>query len=414
MYNLIVEEVIEMIERKYYYDQIVSFMDKPMIKILTGIRRSGKSTLMKLIQNKLIENGVPPEHIIYINFESMKYIELRTAQKFYDYVVGLIKKETRMYLFFDEIQIVDRWEEAVNSFLVDLNVDIYITGSNSDLFSSELSTLLTGRYVQFRLQTLSYSEVIDFHAALGENEDKNRLLWQFIRRGGFPAVHIANYDESTCYRIISDIYDSVVLRDIVQRFNIRNVELLNRIVTYIMDNVGKTFSAKSISDYFKSQQRKVDLNTIYNYIEALESSFVISKVSRYDVHGKEILKTLEKFYLADHGIQHAIFGYRDRNISGVLENIVYNELIMRGYRVYIGKLHDLEIDFIAERQNEKIYVQVAYQMSSEKTVSREFTPLLMVKDHYPKYVVSMDENFKDNIEGVKHVYLGDFILGLDM
>jgi len=209
--------------------------------------------------------------------------------------------------------------------------------------------------------------------------------------------------------IINDIYDSIVLRDVVHRYGIRNIELLNRIMKYIMDNVGNTFSAKSISDYFKSQYRKVDITTIYNYIDALVSSFIIEKVNRYDVHGKEILKTQEKFYLADQGIQHAVFGYQDRNISGVLENIVYNELVRRGYSVFIGKLKDKEIDFIAEKKNEKLYVQVTYKMESENTVKREFEPLLMVRDHYPKYVVSMDEVFDDNIEGVKHINLIEFI-----
>ncbi|MDW7662815.1 MAG: ATP-binding protein [Bacillota bacterium] len=398
-----------MIERKHYYDLIEPFLDQPLIKVITGIRRSGKSTMMKMLQNKLIERGVPKEQIIYVNFESMQFLDIRISVKFYEYVMDKVIAGQRMYLFFDEIQIVDHWEEAVNSFLVDLDADIYITGSNSNLLSSEISTLLTGRYIQFRLYPLTFKEMIDFHNELGKTEKHPELLWQFIRRGGFPMIHISDYDESTCYRIINDIYDSIVLRDVVQRYGIRNIELLSRIVKYIIDNVGNTFSAKSISDYFKSQNRKVDLNTIYNYIDALESSFVINKVNRYDVHGKEILKTQEKYYLADQGIQHAIFGYKDRNISGVLENIVYNELIMRGYQVYVGKIQDLEIDFVAERKNEKVYVQVTYQMNNESTINREFKPLLMVKDHYPKYVVSMDENFKDNIEGVRHLYLGDFI-----
>lgn len=398
-----------MIERKHYYDLIEPFLDKPLIKVITGIRRSGKSTMMKMLQNKLIERGVPKEQIIYVNFESMQFLDIRISAKFYEYIMDRIIAGKRMYLFFDEIQIVDHWEEAVNSFLVDVDADIYITGSNSNMLSSEISTLLTGRYIQFRLFPLSFKEMIDFHNELDKTEKDPELLWQFIRRGGFPIIHISDYDESTCYRIINDIYDSIVLRDVVQRYGIRNVELLSRIVKYVIDNVGNTFSAKSVSDYFKSQNRKVDISTIYNYIDALESSFVINKVNRYDVHGKEILKTQEKYYLADQGIQHAIFGYKDRNISGVLENIVYNELIMRGYQVYVGKIQDLEIDFVAERKNDKIYVQVAYQMSNESTISREFKPLLMVKDHYPKYVVSMDENFKDNIEGVRHVYLEDFI-----
>jgi len=323
--------------------------------------------------------------------------------------MGLTATKSKIYLFFDEVQLVEKWEEAINSFLVDLDADIYITGSNSNMLSSELSTLLTGRYVQFRLYPLSFNEMIGFQNKLDNEYDKVSLGWKYIRQGGFPAIHIANYDEDTSYMIINDIYDSIVLRDVVQRYGIRNVELLNRIMKYIMDNVGNTFSAKSISDYFKSQYRKVDITTVYNYIDALVSSYIIEKVNRFDVHGKEILKTQEKFYLADQGIQHAVFGYRDRNISGVLENIVYNELVRRGYSVFIGKIKDKEIDFIAEKKNEKLYVQVTYKMESEKTIMREFEPLLMIRDHYPKYVVSMDEVFDDNIEGVKHVNLIEFI-----
>ncbi len=398
-----------MIERVLYYDKIEKFIDKPLIKVITGIRRSGKSTMMKLIQKRLIEKGVSNDDIIYINFESMKYYDMRVAKKLYDFIIESTCADRRQYLFFDEIQLVENWEEAINSFLVDLNADIYITGSNSKLLSSELSTLLTGRYIQFRLYPLSFNEMIEFHDTFSGKNDKDKLLWHYIRRGGFPAIHISDYDEDTAYMVINDIYDSIVLRDVVERHKIRNVELLNRIMKYVMDNVGNTFSAKNISDYFKSQYRKVDINTVYNYIEALESSFVISKVNRYDLLGKEILKTQEKFYLADQGIQHAVFGYRDRNISGVLENIIYNELIRRGYNVYIGKLKNKEIDFISEKKNEKVYVQLSYKMENEKTVLREFEPLLAIKDHYPKYVVSMDEHFSDNIEGVRHIGLYEFI-----
>lgn len=398
-----------MIERNEYYANIERFIDKPVIKVITGVRRAGKSTMLKLLQSHLENRGIDKNDIIYINFESMKYYNIRTSKLFYDYIVDRISIDRRVYLFFDEIQLVDRWEEAINSFLVDFDVDIYVTGSNSNLLSSELSTLLTGRYVQFRIYPLSFKEMLNFQSEIFGEKDKEVLTEKFVRQGGFPAVHIANYDDDTAYMIINDIYDSIVLRDVVQRYNIRNIELLNRIMKYIMDNVGNTFSAKSISDYFKSQYRKVDITTIYNYLDALVSSFIVERVNRYDVHGKEILKTQEKFYLADQGIQHAVFGYKNRNISGVLENIVYNELVRRGYSVYIGKIKDKEIDFIAEKKNEKLYVQVTYKMDSEKTIEREFSPLLAIKDHYPKYVVSMDNKYEDNIEGVKHVYLIDFI-----
>jgi predicted AAA+ superfamily ATPase len=398
-----------MIERPLYYNQIDDFMNKPIIKVLTGIRRSGKSTLMKLIQKKILSGGVSEEQIIYINFESMKYDNIRAARPFYEYIIHLALKNKKTYLFFDEIQLVQDWEQAINSFMVDLDADIYITGSNSNLLSSELSTLLAGRYVQFKLQPLSFCETVQFHSKRSDGIADDALLWKFIRLGGFPAIHIADYDETSAFMLIKNIYDSIVLRDVVERYKIRNIELLDRIMRFIIDNIGNTFSAKSIADYFKSQQRKVDLNTVYTYIEALESAFIISKVNRYDVHGKEILKTQEKYYLADQGLQHAILGYRDRNISGVLENIVYNELQSRGYLVYIGKFKDKEIDFIAEKGNEKLYVQVTYKLESKQTIEREFGPLLALKDHYPKYVVSMDQHFSDNIEGIKHIYLYDFL-----
>jgi len=406
---IIITGVIIMIERNSYYKKIDQFIDKPLIKVITGIRRSGKSTLLKLIQRRLADYGIMDDHIIYMNFESMEYYEYRDANRLYNYVKNLMTSDKKYYLFFDEIQLVCDWEEAVNSFLVDYDVDIYITGSNSNLLSSELSTLLTGRYVQIPIYPLSFSEMLEFQGVYGNKDDEADLLWKYIRRGGFPSIHIADYDDESAYMVINDIYDSIVLRDVVARHKIRNVDLLNRIMKYVMDNVGNTFSAKNISDYFKKQQRKVDINTVYNYISALESSFIISRVNRYDVIGKEILKTQEKFYLADQGIQHAVFGYRDRNISGVLENIVYNELVRNGYHVYVGKLKDKEIDFIAERKNEKLYVQVTYKMEGDKTISREFGPLLSIKDHYPKYVVSMDNHFSDIIEGVKHVSLNEFI-----
>ena len=307
-----------MIKRPLYREKIEKFIDKPLIKVITGVRRSGKSTMLKLIQKELLSNGVLENQILYFNFESMQYYDIRTAKALYDYVLKQVKNDGKVYLFFDEIQLVDRWEEAINSFLVDFESDIYITGSNSNLLSSELSTLLTGRYIQFEIQPLSLKEFINFNQFFNNESVEKSLIWDYIRRGGFPSIHVSKYDEMTAHMVIKDIYDSIVLRDVVERYNIRNVELLHRIMRFIMDNVGNTFSAKKISDYFKNQYRKVDINTIYNYLDALQSSFIIYKVNRYDIHGKAILKTQEKYYLVDQGIQHAIFGYRDRNISGVL------------------------------------------------------------------------------------------------
>jgi len=399
-----------MIVRPLYYEKIKQFVGKPLIKVITGVRRCGKSTMMLLIQQYLKEQGVKDKQILSINFESMKYYDLRDSKSLYEYVSHIIKDFTdTTYLFFDEIQIVDKWEEAVNSLLLDFSTDIYITGSNSRLLSSELSTVLTGRYVQIQMQVLSFNEMLAFRNVENVSNTLGDMLWLYIRRGGFPAVHIAEYDERATYMIINDIYDSIVLRDVVQRYNIRDVDLLNRIMRFLMDCIGSSISAKKIADYFKSQYRSVDITTIYNYLDALVSSFVISKVQRYDIRGKALLKTQEKYYLADPGIQHAVFGYKDRHISGILENIVYNELVSRGYTVYVGKEDSKEIDFVAEQAQSRIYVQVAYELGSEETIQREFSPLLSIRDSYPKFVVTMDSHFQDSIEGVRHIGLTRFL-----
>lgn len=398
-----------MINRPLYYEKIKPFVNKPLIKVITGIRRCGKSTMMLLIQELLIKEGVEREQIISINFESLQYYEVRTALTLYNYVAEELQTRKKpVYLFFDEIQLVHAWEEAINSLFLDCNADIYITGSNSQLLSSELSTLLTGRYIHIEMQVLSFKEMLSFRSP--SEQTPQALLWLYIRRGGFPIIHLSDdYDEKQTYAIIRDIFDSIVLRDVVQRYKIRDVELLRRILSFIADSVGSPLSAKRIADYFKSEIRAVDISTVYSYLTALESSFLITRVQRYDVQGKELLKTQEKFYLADSGLQHAIFGYRDRHISGVLENVVYRELVRRGYSVYIGKVGTQEVDFIGDRQSDKVYVQVAYKLESEETITREFAPLLAIRDSYPKFVVTMDEHFQDTIEGVRHVQLVNFL-----
>ena len=398
-----------MLNRPLYYEKIRPFINKPFIKVITGIRRCGKSTMMLLIQQLLTEEGVESKQIISINFESMKYYHLRSSLALYNYVSELLKTmKSPAYVFFDEIQIVEDWEEAVNSLFLDFQIDMYITGSNSQLLSSELSTLLTGRFIHIEMQVLSFREMLEFRS--DKTDTQENLLWLYIRRGGFPAVHLTtDYDEKATYMIINDIFDSIVLRDVVQRYKIRDVELLQRILNFIADSVGNTISAKRIADYFKSQARNVDINTVYTYLDALVSSFLITRVQRYDIKGRELLKTQEKYYLADSGLQHAVFGYRDRHISGILENIVYSELARRGYTVYIGKLDTQEVDFIAKQPPKKLYVQVAFKLESEETVQREFAPLLSIRDSYPKFVVTMDPHFQDTIEGVRHIGLYQFL-----
>ncbi|HTO35336.1 MAG TPA: ATP-binding protein [Flavobacterium sp.] len=400
-----------MILRPTYIDAIIPFIDKPQIKIITGIRRSGKSVVLRLLKEELLQRGVQEEQIITINFESFAFIELTKAQNLYEFVKEKIKHSHKYYLLLDEIQEVKEWEKAVNSFIVDFDVDIYLTGSNSHLLSSELATYLAGRYVEIPVFTLSYKEFLDFRHHYFKEENTANSFVQYLRFGGFPVIHTANYPDETAYKVVYDIYSSVILRDTVQRYKIRDIELLERVIKFAFDNIGNTFSGKNVADFFKSQQRKVDVNTVYNYLNALEGAFVLYRVPRYNIKGKEILKTQEKFYVSDVSIIYALMGYRDRIISGILENIVFLELKRRGYNVYIGKLDTTEIDFVAEKRNEKIYVQVAYKLENEQTVNHEFGNLLAIDDQYPKYVVTMDEFWKDNIEGIKHLHITDFLLG---
>ncbi|MBN3580920.1 ATP-binding protein [Algoriphagus aestuarii] len=401
-----------MIARTTYFEQLREFIDKPQIKILTGIRRSGKSTALLLLKEELLSRNIESGQIIYINLESFVFSDLRTATQLYQYVEERVQKGKKTYLLLDEIQEVDGWEKAVNSLLVDFDVDIFLTGSNSHLLSSELATYLAGRYVEIPVYTLSFSEYLQFRAAYfpGKTADNKSAFMAYLRLGGFPVLHRTDYSVETAYKVVYDIYSSVILRDTVQRYKIRDVELLERIVKYALDNIGSTFSGKNVADYFKNQQRKIDINTVYNYLNALEGAFILYRASRYDIKGKEILKTQEKFYLSDVGLLYATMGYRDSRISGILENIVFLELKRRGYSVYIGKLLDREIDFIAEKAGNKIYVQVAYKLESEQTVEREFSSLLAIKDQFPKFVVTLDDFWKEDVEGVQHVHLSDFLL----
>ncbi|MBP6063538.1 MAG: ATP-binding protein [Fusobacteriaceae bacterium] len=401
-----------MIKRELYLEKIRPFINEPVIKVITGMRRTGKSAILQILRDEFIQSGISKDNIIFISFESMKYSYIENATVLYKEISEYIKNDEKYYLFLDEIQEVKEWEKAINSFLVDFNIDIYLTGSNSKLLSSELATYIAGRYIEIPVYPLSFKEHLLFKEKIGNKniESLDRELHNYIRLGGFPVVHISNYSLDDAYKIIYDIYSSIVLRDIIHRNNIRNIDFLDRLVMFVFDNVGNIFSAKKIADYFKSQQRKVDLNTVSSYLMMLDAAFIVQKVSRYDLKGKEILQTNEKFFLGDQSLKYAVMGYKDRDIAGILENIVYLELKRRGYNVFVGKLDDKEIDFIAEKRDEKIYIQVAYRLASEETIQREFSPLLSIKDHYPKYVITMDEFFQDNIEGVKHIKLLDFLL----
>ena len=365
-----------------------------------------------LLRDELLRKGIGEENIFHINFESFEFSEIDQSDKLYKFIQAKIAGKQRCYILLDEIQEVGSWEKAVDAFLVDFDVDIYITGSNSHLLSSELATYLAGRYIEIHVHTLSFAEYLFFKNKRTNKEvsDLHREFDYFLRLGGFPVLHTGEYTYDSAYKVVFDIYSSAILRDTVQRFNIRDVELLERVVKFVFDNVGNKFSAQNVADYFKSQHRKIDLNTVYNYLNALEGAFIIYRIPRYDVKGREILKTFEKYYVGDQSLLYAVMGYKDRLISGVLENIVMLELKRRGYRVFVGKSDDKEIDFIAELKEKKVYIQVAYKMAEQTTIDREFTPLLEVKDHHPKYVVTMDETWQDNIKGIRHKHIADFLL----
>ncbi len=401
-----------MIRRKLYIEQIKEFIDKPFIKVITGIRRSGKSVLLMTVKEELLNRGIHENNIIYLNFESFVFSDINNAQQLYKYVNNKIANNKRYYILLDEIQEVIAWEKAINSFRVDFDTDIYITGSNSKLLSGELATYLAGRYVEIPIYTLSFNEYLSFRKEYTPSSYQNRYkeFETFLRYGGFPAIHTGNYSNESAYKIIYDIYSSIILRDVVQRHKIRDIELLERVVKYVFENIGNKFSAKNVADYFKSQNRKLDLNTVYNYLNALEEAFIIYRIPRYNIKGKEILKTNEKYFIGDQSLLYAVMGYKDRLISGILENIVMLELKRRGFNVFVGKLYNTEVDFIAEKTNKKIYVQVSYKMTEKSTIEREYKPLLAIKDNYPKYVVTMDEIWSDTIEGIEHLHVADFLL----
>ena len=403
-----------MIQREHYMKVLRAYRNKPVVKVLTGLRRAGKSSLLLLLQDELLASGIPPERIIKVNYDNMDFIDMRDARSLHHFIKEKMVEDDRYFILIDEIQECEGWEQVVNSLLSEGKHDIYITGSNSHLLSSDLATYITGRYVEIPVSTLSFAEVLEFRKAHSQGHVGNMTeeINQYIRTGGFPLVHLSPGSFDEIYHLVKDIYSSAVLRDVVQRFNIRNVDLLERVIHFVFDNIGKIISARNIADYFKSQHRKVDQSTIYHYLNALSDAFIINRIRRYDIQGKEILQTNEKYYLGDVSLAYAAFGYKDRMISGILENIVLLELQRRGYSVYVGKLGDKEIDFVAEKQNEKLYVQVAFKITdAESTINREFAPLLTIKDQYPKYVVTMDNFWQDNVEGVRHLYLPDFLLG---
>ena len=386
-----------MIIRPQYMDMLKTYRDVPLVKILAGIRRCGKSTILEMLRNDLMENGISPDHIISMRYTSEDFDDKMTDKEMYLGIKKQMNDDGRYYLLLDEVQEINGWEKAVNSLLENTNTDIYVTGSNSKLMSSEISTYLTGRYISIPVYTLSFAEYLDFKKS--DSRSPKELLNEYVRFGGFPIVALGNFDEHSSYQIVEGIYNSVITNDITRRHNITNFDLFNRVVKYILENVGKTFSANAIAKFLKSEGRSLSVEAVYNYLSWLQ---------RYDLQGKSVLKTQEKFYLADPSLKYCIMGFNPKSIATMLENIVYFELRRRGYHVYIGKNGTKEIDFVAVQRDERIYVQVCRRLPEES--DREVSNLLEIKDHYPKYVVTLDELATGNINGVKIVHLADFLL----
>ena len=402
-----------MIDRPLYVDKIMAYVDTPFVKILTGVRRCGKSTILKMIMERLkTERNIPEDRMISCRFDSMEYEDM-TAKQIYTLLKEQLSPAGKTYLFLDEVQEIKGWEKVVNSLASDFDVDLYITGSNSRMMSSEIATYLTGRYISFRIFTLSFGEYLMFKSKFANVGEPKTELANYVRLGGFPATHLQAYSQDEIYTIVRDIYNSTIFSDIVKRNQVRKIDQLERVVKYTFSNVGNTFSAKSIADYLKSERRSLDNETVYSYLDKLEKAYLLHRCSRYDLQGKEILKTQEKFYLADVALRYSVLGYNADSVASSLENIVYLELCRRGYTVHVGKTSDGEIDFAAVRQNEKIYVQVTQEINSEKTEKREYNRLLEIPDNYPKFVLTTDEFAGGNYEGIKTMHIADFLLSTE-
>ena len=401
-----------MLKRDEYIKQIVPFIDKDVIKVLTGIRRSGKSVMLKLLMEELKNRGINENQFIYINFENLKYRKLNNYERLYDFILNKVDdKYKSYYIFLDEIQEVEEWERCVNSLRVDedFKFDIYITGSNAKLLSGELSTYLAGRYIEFVVYPFSFKEFFEIMKEKNKEIDLKEAFQDYVKFGGMPFLHNLDYNYEASMQYLQDLYASIILKDITQRNNIRDTDLLERVINYVIMNIGNTFSATSISKFFKSENRKVATETILNYIKACEEAFLVYRVARNDLLGKKILNVNEKYYIADHGIREAIMENNQKNINQVLENIVYFEMLRRGYNVKIGKVDNLEVDFVCKKNDETIYIQVSYLLASEDTKEREFSVLENIKDNYPKYVLSMDE-FDMSRNGIKHMNLIEFLI----
>ena len=399
-----------MIKREGYMSRIRPFIGGDLIKVMTGIRRSGKSVMLELIKEELLETGIRPSQFIAINFEDMRFSHLHTAEALHNEILKRAGEiEGKVYLFFDEIQEVAGWERCVNSLRIALDCDIYITGSNAKLLSGELATYLGGRYVEFVIYPFSFGEFLELYHTIDPGSTIQQCFQKYLLAGGMPYLANLRYEEEPSRQYLADLFNSVQLKDIVKRYKVRDVDLLERIIAYVMANMGTTFSASSLAKFFKSEQCTVAAETILNYIKYCCDAYLFYQVKRQEVQGKQILSSNEKYYIADHGIREAVFGGNTRDINLVLENIVYMELLRRGYTVTVGRVGEREVDFVCDKRNEKLYVQVAYLLASEDTIDREFGAYHSIKDNFPKYVVTMDE-LDMSRDGIKHRNIRDFLL----
>lgn len=398
---------MDYIFRDRYIEKIKNFIDKPIVKILTGMRRVGKSTILNIIKNDVLKD-IPEENKIYMNFESFEYFEINNASALKKYLNKKLKDQKgKVYFFFDEIQLVEDWEKVINALMVSFDSDIYITGSNSKLISGDLATLLAGRYVEFEIQPLSFDEFSEIYKDLNLNEED--LFQKFIKIGGMPGLKYFKLEEEVSQKYLNDIYNTVLVKDVLNYNNIRDVDIFNRILSFAMQNIGATFSASAIKNYLKSENRNISVDTVLNYLEYCNRAFVLKKVPRFDLEGKKLLKVDEKYYLTDHGFRQSMGFSNVKDIEKTLENIVYIELLSRGYDVKIGKVKDREIDFVAKRGEIISYFQISYLMENEKTREREFGVYDLIKDNYPKYVLSMDK-FDFSQKGIVHKNIIDFLL----
>lgn len=394
--------------RHKYLNYVKKFIDKPLIKVFVGMRRVGKSVIMKLIINELLKGNVPESNILYINKESLEFDNMKNYMDLYNFIKNYFKDlKGQKYIFIDEIQEIDEWEKAVASLMSENEGDIYISGSNAKLFSSELATLLSGRYIEIPVYPLTFKEFLDFR---NKDNDKEDEFQKYLRYGGMPGIHFLPLEDEAVFGYLNSLINTVLYKDIIGRYRVRDSNTLDRIVKYLFDNIGNITTAKKIADYFKSQKVKVSVDTVLKYMDYIESSMILERVSRYDLKGKKILEFYDKIFLNDIGLRHGFIGYKERDINGLLENVVYKEMQSRGYNLKVGVLEDTEIDFVAEKQDDKKYIQVCYSLVSSEVIQREFGNLQKIKDNYEKIVISMDKFFPEERDGIRHKYILDFLL----